>query len=93
MDPLEAITSFVAVVDCGFSSASRELNLSPRVVTRAIAEPEERLSLRLLTRTIRVVRVIDAVARIAEDCRRILADIKDAATAATCSHKSICGTL
>jgi DNA-binding transcriptional LysR family regulator len=88
------MTTFVAVVDSGgFASAARKLHLSPPVVTRAVAELEERLGLRLLTRTTRVVRVTDAGARFAEDCRRILAEIDEAETAATGTHASPRGTL
>lgn len=94
MDRLQAMTTFVAVVDSGgFASAARKLNLSPPVVTRAVAELEERLGLRLLTRTTRVVRVTDAGARFAEDCRRILADIEEAETAATGTHAAPRGML
>ena len=94
MDRLQAMTTFVAVVDNGgFASAARQLNLSPPVVTRAVAELEERLGLRLLTRTTRVVRVTDAGARFAEDCRRILAEIDEAETAATGTHTAPRGTL
>jgi DNA-binding transcriptional LysR family regulator len=65
MDRLQAMTTFVAVVDSGgFASAARKLNLSPPVVTRAVAELEERLGLRLLTRTTRVVRVTASTSRI-----------------------------
>jgi DNA-binding transcriptional LysR family regulator len=94
MDRLQAMTTFVAVVDSGgFASAARKLSLSPPVVTRAVAELEERLGLRLLTRTTRVVRVTDAGARFAEDCRRILAEIDEAETAATGTHAAPRGTL
>ena len=94
MDRLQAMTTFVAVVDSGgFARAARKLNLSPPVVTRAVAELEERLGLRLLTRTTRIVRVTDAGARFAEDCRRILADIDEAETLATGTHAAPRGTL
>ena len=94
MDRLQAMTTFVAVVDSGgFASAARKLNLSPPVVTRAVAELEARLGLRLLTRTTRVVRVTDAGARFAEDCRRILADIEEAETVAADAHAAPRGTL
>ena len=63
------------------------------MVTRAVAELEARLGLRLLTRTTRVVRVTDAGARFAEDCRRILADIDAAEIAATGTHAAPRGTL
>ncbi len=94
MDRLQAMTTFVAVVDSGgFASAARKLNLSPPVVTRAVAELEERLGLRLLTRTTRIVRVTDAGARFAADCRRILADIDEAETTAAGTHAAPRGTL
>jgi DNA-binding transcriptional LysR family regulator len=94
MDRLQAMTTFVAVVDSGgFASAARRLNMSPPVVTRAVAELEERLGLRLLTRTTRVVRVTEAGARFAEDCRRILADIEEAEITATGTHATPRGTL
>jgi DNA-binding transcriptional LysR family regulator len=94
MDRLQAMTTFVAVVDSGgFARAARKLNLSPPVVTRAVAELEERLGLRLLTRTTRVVRVTDAGAKFADDCRRILADIDEAENAAGGAHAAPRGTL
>lgn len=83
MDRLQAMAAFVAVVDSGgFAKAARRLNLSPPVVTRAVAELEARLNLRLLTRTARVVRVTADGQRFADDCRRILADIERAESAA-----------
>ena len=94
MDRLQAMSAFVAVVDSGgFASAARKLALSPPVVTRAVAELEERLGLRLLTRTTRVVRVTEAGARYADDCRRILAESDEAETAATGTHAQPRGTL
>jgi DNA-binding transcriptional LysR family regulator len=94
MDRLQAMTVFTAVVESGgFASAARKLGLSPPVVTRAVAELEERLGLRLLTRTTRVVRVTEAGARFAEDCRRILAEIDAAEEAASGTHAAARGTL
>lgn len=94
MDRLQAMSAFVTVVDCGgFASAARKLELSPPVVTRAVAELEQRLGLRLLTRTTRFVRVTEAGARFADDCRRILAEIDEAETAATGTHSAARGTL
>lgn len=94
MDRLQAMATFVAVVDSGgFASAARKLSLSPPVVTRAVAELEERLGLRLLTRTTRFVRVTEAGARYAEDCRRILAEVEEAETAAAGTLSTPRGTL
>ncbi|APW39194.1 LysR family transcriptional regulator [Rhodoferax koreense] len=94
MDRLQAMNAFVTVVDCGgFASAARRLGMSPPVVTRAVAELEERLGLRLLTRTTRFVRVTEAGARFAEDCRRILGEIDEAEVAASGTHAAARGTL
>lgn len=94
MDRLQAMTTFVAVVETGgFASAARKLDLSPPVVTRAVAELETRLGLRLLTRTTRIVRVTEAGARYADDCKRILAEIDDAEQAAMGEHQAPKGTL
>lgn len=77
MDKLQVIRLFIAVVDRGgFAGAARAMNVSPPVVTRAINELEENLGVRLLTRTTRLVRVTDAGARYAEDCRRVLDDLQ-----------------
>lgn len=94
MDRLQAMTAFVTVVDCGgFASAARKLGVSASVVTKAVAELEARLGLRLLNRTTRMVRVTDAGARYADDCRRILAEVEDAERAATLAHTLPRGTL
>lgn len=94
MDRLQAMEAFVAVVDCGgFASAARRLDLSAPVVTRAVAELEARLGVRLLTRTTRAVRVTEAGARYAEDCRRILADMAEADSATSGSRSALKGLL
>lgn len=77
MDKLQVIRLFIAVVDQGgFAGAARAMNVSPPVVTRAINELEDVLGVRLLTRTTRLVRVTDAGARYAEDCRRVIEDLQ-----------------
>jgi DNA-binding transcriptional LysR family regulator len=78
---------FVAVVDASsFAGAARKLGLSPPAVTRAINALERSVGVRLLTRTTRVVRVTEAGARYAEDCRRILAELADAEESARGAH-------
>ena len=94
MDRLQAMSTFVAVVEAGgFAGAARKLKLSPPVVTRAVAELEQRLGLRLLTRSTRFVRVTDAGALYAQDCRRILAEVEEAERAAAGTHAAPRGTL
>jgi DNA-binding transcriptional LysR family regulator len=93
-DKLYLISVFVAVVEAGgFAGASRKLDISPPAVTRAIAELESQLGIRLLTRTTRVVRVTEAGARYVEDCRRILASLTEADEAITGMHVTPKGKL
>lgn len=94
MDRLESMALFVAVVDeGGFAAAARKMKVSPPVVTRAISELEAIMGVRLLTRTTRVVRVTDAGARYAEDCRRVLADIDEMEDLASGAHGAVRGRL
>ncbi|MBH9576253.1 LysR substrate-binding domain-containing protein [Inhella proteolytica] len=94
VDRLHLMTVYVAVVDAnGLAGAARKLNISPPAVTRAIAELERQLGVRLLTRTTRVVRVTDAGARYVEDCRRILASLSEADAAVNGLHREPQGRL
>lgn len=94
MDRLHLISVFVAVVDTnGFAGAARKLNISPPAVTRAVNELENQLGVRLLTRTTRIVRVTDAGARYAEDCRRILAELAEADESVSGTHAAPRGRL
>ena len=94
MDRLHLINVFVAVVDTGgFAGASRKLGISPPAATRAINELEHHLGVRLLARTTRVVRVTEAGARYAEDCRRILAELAEADASASGMHGAPRGRL
>lgn len=84
MDKLHLMTVFVAVAEEeGFAAAARRLAMSPPAVTRAIAALEARLSVKLLNRSTRFVRVTEAGQRYLEDVRRIIADVEaaDEATA------------
>jgi DNA-binding transcriptional LysR family regulator len=94
MDKLQAMAAFLAVVDeGGFAAAARRMKISPPVVTRAVSDLEKTMGVRLLARTTRVVRVTEAGARYAEDCRRILADITETEEAATGTHGQVRGRL
>ncbi len=84
MDKLHLMTVFVAVAEEeGFAAAARRLAMSPPAVTRAIAALEARLSVKLLNRSTRFVRVTEAGQRYLDDARRIIADVEaaDEATA------------
>lgn len=94
MNQLHLINVFVAVVDSnGFAGAARKLAMSPPAVSRAINELESHLGTRLLTRTTRVVRVTEAGASYADDCRVILAQLTEADAAVGGLHADPRGRL
>lgn len=83
MDRFHLMSVFVAVAEAeSFAGAARRLKLSPPAVTRAVVALEERLGVRLLTRSTRVVRVTEAGARYVDDARRILSELDEADAAA-----------
>ena len=85
---------FVKVAECrGFAEAARQLGISRAAVTRAVSALEDRLGVRLLSRTTRSVTPTEAGASYFDDCQRILADIEDAAAAAAGSNVRPSGTL
>jgi DNA-binding transcriptional LysR family regulator len=83
MDRFHEMAVFVAVAEEeSFAAAGRRLRMSPPAVTRAVAALEDRLGVRLLTRTTRLVRTTDAGARYLEDARRLLVEADEADEAA-----------
>ncbi|MDR7090551.1 LysR family transcriptional regulator [Cellvibrio fibrivorans] len=83
MDRLTEMQIYVAVAESeGFAAAARRLGISPPVATRAVADLEARLGVRLLNRTTRYVRVTDAGQRYLEDARRVLVAADEADEAA-----------
>lgn len=84
MDRYTELQVFVAVAESeGFASGARKLGVSPPVATRAVADLEARLGIKLLTRSTRHVRLTDAGKRYLDDAKRILTDIAEADEAAT----------
>ncbi|WPB83669.1 LysR family transcriptional regulator [Sediminicoccus rosea] len=76
MDRLQTLGVFVAVAEAGsFTRAAARLQLSPPVVTRAVAALEERLGVRLLNRTTRSVVPTDAGLRLLESARVLLQQV------------------
>lgn len=79
MDKFMAMSLFVAVAEQGnLARAGEQLGLSPPAVTRALAQLETRLGVRLLHRTTRRLRLSEAGERYLEDCRRILGELREA---------------
>jgi DNA-binding transcriptional LysR family regulator len=85
---------FVAVAEEeSFAGGARRLALSPPAVTRAIASLEDRLGVKLLTRTTRYVRTTDAGLRYLEHARRIIAEADEADEVAAGVHAAPRGQL
>ncbi len=94
MDQLRAMRVFVRVADeGGFAAAARALDLTPPVVTRLVAELEEQLGARLMQRTTRRLTLTEVGTDYLERARQILADVDDAAAAATCATQEPRGHL
>ena len=87
MDRLTSMRVFTKVIDAGsFAGAARELNLSPAVVTRLVADLEEHLGTRLINRTTRSLALTEAGGAYLERVRQILSEVDEAeafASAAT----------
>ena len=78
MDRIDSIAVFAEVAERGsFSGAAKHLNRSAAAVTRAVAELETRLGVRLLNRTTRAVSVTEAGQRFLGGARRVLADLAE----------------
>ena len=94
MDRFHLMNVFFAVAEEeSFAGGARRLNISPPAVTRAVAMLEERLGIKLLTRTTRFVRATDAGLRYLESARRILAEVDEADEAAAGVHATPRGHL
>jgi DNA-binding transcriptional LysR family regulator len=94
MDKLGTIRVFVeAAVHQSFVAASRNLDMSAPVVTRAIAQLEASLGVKLFNRTTRHVRLTDAGERFLSDMKHLLEDLEQAEAAASGSYLNPKGTL
>lgn len=79
MDRFLEMQAFVAVVDAGsFVGGADALQLSKSVVSRLVAELEQRLGARLLQRTTRRLSLTREGERFLERCRELLAGVVDA---------------
>jgi DNA-binding transcriptional LysR family regulator len=89
MDRLHSMRAFCRVIDSGsFAAAAREMNLSPAVVTRLVADLEEHLGARLINRTTRRLALTDIGEAYLERARLILNEVEEAeALASTASSE------
>ena len=81
MDPISDYAAFVAVAEAGgFSAAAKRMGVTTAGVSKAVLRLEDRLGVRLFTRTTRRVRLTADGERFLPSARAILADV-DAAEA------------
>ncbi len=79
MDQLDAMATFIAVLEeGGFSAASRRMGMPVATVSRKVAELEEHLGASLLTRTTRHVVATSAGKAFAATARRLIEELAEA---------------
>jgi DNA-binding transcriptional LysR family regulator len=94
MDRLDTISIFVAVAELGsFVAAARRLRRSPAAVTRAVAQLEARLGVRLLNRTTRAVGLSEAGQRFLAGAKRALMEFQEIEQAASGQRAAPSGQL
>ncbi len=94
MDRLDAMTTFLAVVETGsFSAASRKMRVPVTTVSRRVADLEAHLRTKLLQRTTRKVTLTDAGAPYVVACRKVLEQIGEAERNAAGEYQSPRGEL
>jgi DNA-binding transcriptional LysR family regulator len=94
MDRLTSMRVFAKVVERGsLAAAARELDLSPAVVTRLLADLEAHLNARLLNRTTRRLALTEVGEAYLERVKQILAEIDEAEALANASVREPRGAL
>jgi DNA-binding transcriptional LysR family regulator len=94
MDRLEAMSTFLAVVEHGsLSAASRRLKTPLATVSRKISELESHLRTKLFDRTTHKLVLTGAGSSYVDACKRILADVSEAERAASGEYVAPTGEL
>jgi DNA-binding transcriptional LysR family regulator len=94
MDRLEAMSTFLAVVEAGsLSAAARQLNTPLATVSRKISELESHLRTKLFNRSSHKLVLTDAGSSYFAACKRILADVTEAERAASGEYTAPTGEL
>lgn len=94
MDRFQTMVTFVRVIDTGsFSAAARLGNVGQPAVSKAIAQLEERLGVRLVTRTTRGLSPTEAGQRFYERALRALEEADEAEIAARGAGQGLTGRL
>lgn len=94
MDRLQTLEVFIAVAEAeSFTEGARRMGLSAPSVTRGVNALEDRLGVRLFTRTTRRVRLTDVGQSYLEDARHIVTQFQAADDAATGASTNPVGKL
>ena len=94
MDRLHSMRVFARVIEEGsFAGSARELDLSPAIVTRLVADLESHLGARLINRTTRRLVLTETGELYLERVRQILAEIDEADALASASTSEPSGHL
>jgi len=94
MDRLREMELFVRVIESGsFSAAARDLNMGQPAVSKAIASLEDRLGVRLLTRSTRKLSATDAGTAFYERALRAIGETNEAEAAAQGAGAGLDGRL
>jgi DNA-binding transcriptional LysR family regulator len=94
MNRLEAMETFVRVMDSGsFSAAARQLRVGQPAVSKTISQLEERLGVQLLIRSTQRLTPTEAGQNFYEHAKRAIEEVEEAEIAARGASASLCGAL
>lgn len=94
MDRLQAMATFVRVVETGsFSAVAREQNTVQSAVSKQVAALEAHLGAKLLSRTTRRLNLTEDGERYFEQARRLVAEVQEAEMALRRGEQALQGTL
>lgn len=94
MDRLQAMQTFVRVVEAGsFSAIARELGSTQSAVSKQVAALERALQAKLLVRTTRSLALTEEGERYFEQARRLVAEIEEAESTARGAGRRLSGWL
>jgi DNA-binding transcriptional LysR family regulator len=94
MDRLEAMSTFLAVIEAGsLSAAARRLNTPLATVSRRISDLESHLQTKLFNRSSRMLVLTDAGGSYVAACKRILEDVTEAERTASGEYTAPTGEL
>lgn len=94
MDRLQAMRTFVRVVEAGsFSAVAHEANATQSAVSKQVAALERELGAKLLTRTTRSLALTEEGERYFEQVRRLVAEIAEAEAALRLGEQQLTGWL